>query len=64
MTRDDQIEMAVQIRGKLKGRITVAAAAPQNEIITAARELVKDILGDTPIKKAIVVPGRLVNLVT
>ncbi len=55
--------MAVQIRGKLKGRITIAVGAPQSEVITAAREAVKDVLGDTPIKKAIVVPGRLVNLV-
>ncbi|MCH7873285.1 MAG: class I tRNA ligase family protein, partial [Planctomycetes bacterium] len=63
LTRDDEVEMAVQIKGKLRGRITVVVGAAQDEIITAAREAVKDVLGDTPIKKAIVVPGRLVNLV-
>ena len=61
----DEIELGLQINGKLRGSITVPAGADKAAIETAAlaREaFVKQAEGATP-KKVIVVPGRLVNVV-
>jgi leucyl-tRNA synthetase len=61
----DEIELVLQINGKLRGAITVPADASRETIERLAAEsevFVKLTDGATP-KKIIVVPGRLVNLV-
>jgi leucyl-tRNA synthetase len=61
----DQIELMLQINGKLRGSIWVAAAADKGQIETSAlahEAVVKQAAGAAP-KKVIVVPGRLVNVV-
>jgi leucyl-tRNA synthetase len=61
----DEIELVLQINGKLRGSIRVAAGADKDEIETAARatpEFAKFADGRDP-KKVVVVPGRLVNIV-
>ena len=61
----DEIELMLQINGKLRGAIVVAAGASKAEIEQAAMAsevFLKLANGATP-KKVIVVPGRLVNLV-
>ncbi|QLG87015.1 leucine--tRNA ligase [Chitinibacter bivalviorum] len=60
----DEIKLMVQINGKLRGEIHVAAGASKEEIEAAALadEGVKKHLEGTP-KKVIIVPGRLVNIV-
>ncbi len=65
LTVDATVEMAVQIRGKLRGRITVPAGATDDQVVEAARRdpKVAAALGDQPIRRAIVVKGRLVNLI-
>jgi leucyl-tRNA synthetase len=60
---DDQIELPVQVNGKLRGRISVAPDAPQDEVLAHAKAEVADHLADKTIRKEIVVPGRMVNLV-
>ena len=60
---EDTIEMAVQVMGKVRGRITVAADAEEEAVLTAAREAVADQLEGKTIRKQIVVKGRLVNFV-
>ena len=65
LTRDDEVEIAVQIKGKVRGRITVPADADDDTIIKLATEndkIAADIAGKE-IRKAIVVKGRLVNLI-
>ncbi len=65
LTRDATVEMAVQIKGKLRGRVTVPVEATEEEIVAEARKLAavdREIAGKQ-IRRAIVVPGRLVNLV-
>lgn len=59
------VEYVVQVNGKVRGRISVAADADQAVIEAAARNEanVKKFLGDTPIRKIIVVPGKLVSIV-
>jgi leucyl-tRNA synthetase len=61
----DQLELVVQINGKLRGKIKVAADADEEAVIAAAlvdAEVLRH-LGDKELVKKIVVPGRLVNLV-
>lgn len=59
-----QVELIVQVNGKLRGKIRVAPNADQQiiEVAALADEHVKKFLTSTP-KKVIVVPGRLVNIV-
>jgi leucyl-tRNA synthetase len=65
LTRDQVIEMAVQVRGKLRDRITVPADATDEQVVAAAlkRPNVAREIGDKPVKRSIVVRGRLVNLI-
>jgi leucyl-tRNA synthetase len=61
----DQIELMLQINGKLRGSILVPAAAEKAQIEATAlahEAVVKQAAGAAP-KKVIVVPGRLVNVV-
>lgn len=62
---NDQITMAIQVNGKLRGSVTVNADAPDDVIIAAAHELatVQAALNGLAIKKTIVVPKRIVNMV-
>jgi leucyl-tRNA synthetase len=65
MLVDDEIELPVQILGKIKARIMVSTKATPQEIETAvlaSEEVQKQLAGRAP-KKIIVVPGRMVNLV-
>jgi leucyl-tRNA synthetase len=61
----DQIELVLQINGKLRGSITVPAGADKASIEAAAlasEAFLKQADGAPP-KKVVVVPGRLVNVV-
>jgi leucyl-tRNA synthetase len=60
-----EIELAVQICGKLKGRITVPADADAKttEAIALSDEKVIAAIDGRTVKKVIVVPGRIVNIV-
>jgi leucyl-tRNA synthetase len=61
----DEIELVLQVNGKLRGALTVPASADRAAIEAAALaspELAKFAEGRTP-KKVVVVPGRLVNVV-
>jgi len=59
-------EIPVQIKGKLRGKIEVAADADAEQIEALAREDAKvaELLSGTEVVKVIVVPGRLINFVT
>ncbi|MBD3810953.1 MAG: leucine--tRNA ligase [Betaproteobacteria bacterium] len=61
----DEIELMLQVNGKLRGQIRVAAAADKTAIETTAlaSEAAQKYLGGQPPKKVVVVPGRLVNIV-
>ncbi len=62
---EDEIEMPVQINGKLRDRISVKkdAALAQIESAALAAPKVLEHLGENSPKKVIVVPGKLVNIV-
>ena len=61
----DTVEYPVQINGKVRSRITVAASAPPAEVEAAALADSKVVasLDGSPVKKVIVIPGRMVNIV-
>ncbi len=59
----DEVEIAVQINSKIKGKTTVSTAASDEEVAAAAKEAVIETLGDATIKKTIVIKGRLVNFI-
>jgi leucyl-tRNA synthetase len=61
----DELELVLQINGKLRGSLTVPASASLQEIeklAVASEDFAKHAAGATP-RKVIVVPGRLVNVV-
>lgn len=61
----DEIELVVQVNGKLRAHITVAIDADKQTIETAAlnEPNVQRFVGDKMVKKVIVVPNKLVNVV-
>jgi leucyl-tRNA synthetase len=62
---EDEIEIVLQVNGKLRDRITVALKATDAELEAAARanQKVQHALGDKTIRKVVVVPKKLVNVV-
>ncbi|MBE3069115.1 MAG: class I tRNA ligase family protein, partial [Planctomycetes bacterium] len=63
--REDEVEIAIQVNGKLRAHLTVAAGAPEDAVREAAlaNDRVKDAIGAATVRKVIVIPGRLVNIV-
>ncbi len=61
----DEIELMLQVNGKLRGKITVAVDADKDAIeqTALASPEVQKFMGGKPAKKVVVVPGRLVNVV-
>ena len=58
-----EVELAVQVNGKVKAKITVASDAAEAAIRETALEAIADATAGKDIKKVIVIPGRLVNVV-
>ncbi len=64
-TRASEVEIAVQVCGKIKGRITIPADLSDDEVIAlaSAEPKVKEALENGKLVKSIVVKNRLVNLI-
>lgn len=63
--KQDKIELMVQVNGKLRAKINVAADADKDQVEQAAmaEDNVKKFVDGKEIRKVIVVPGRLINIV-
>ena len=59
----DEVELAVQVNGKVKAKIMVATDAPEEDIRAVALDAVASATEGKDVKKVIVIPGRLVNVV-
>ncbi|HMO56460.1 MAG TPA: leucine--tRNA ligase [Roseiflexaceae bacterium] len=61
----DEVEVVLQVNGKVRGKIMVPAAADsaQLEAWALTNDRVQGFIGGKPVRKVIVVPGRLVNIV-
>ncbi len=62
---EDTVEIAVQVNGKVRGRAVVARDASEADVLAAALAdaAVKTAIAGKEIRRRVVVPGRLVNLV-
>ncbi|MBZ5598709.1 MAG: leucine--tRNA ligase [Acidobacteriia bacterium] len=65
LAKEEEIEIPVQVNGKLRGRITVPADADDGSVRerALADEKVKATIAGKQVVKVIIVPGRLVSLV-
>ncbi len=65
MLHDDTIELPVQINGKVRARITVPADADNDTVqsVATAQERVAAELDGKTIRKVIVVPGKIINII-
>ena len=65
MLEHETFELVVQVNGRVRDRVEVAVGLSEDELVARAKELprVRSHLDGKPVRKAIVVPGRLVNLV-
>jgi len=64
MARNESVQLAVQVNGKLRGTLTVSPDITQDDAVVAAKgdpNIAKFITGE--LRKIIFVPGRLLNLV-
>jgi leucyl-tRNA synthetase len=61
----ETVEMAVQVNGKVRARVTVPADADHATVEAAARadERIANLLADAAVRRVVVAPGRLVNFV-
>jgi len=62
---EEQITLVIQVNGKLRDRITVPASIGEEEAreLALGRERIKGYLQGKEVRKAIYVPGRLINVV-
>ncbi|GKQ42474.1 leucine--tRNA ligase [Companilactobacillus sp. RD055328] len=62
---DDQVEIIVQVNGKLRGKVEVPLDTPNDitQELALNEENVKKFIGDKEVVKIIVVPNRIVNIV-
>jgi leucyl-tRNA synthetase len=65
LAKEEEIEIPIQVNGKLRSKIVVPADADQNTIQQTAQsdEKLKAAIRGKQIVKVIVIPGKLVNLV-
>ncbi|MCZ7649279.1 MAG: leucine--tRNA ligase [Planctomycetota bacterium] len=63
LTVDASVELAVQVNGKVRGKIGVGADAGENEVKARAQEAVAAHLEGKQIVKVVVIKNRLVNIV-
>ena len=62
--KKDEVEIAIQINGKIRGRIMVPADLKKEDAdVLRENAAVKEAIGDKQIVKFIFVPGRLLNIV-
>jgi leucyl-tRNA synthetase len=59
----DEIEYVVQVGGKTRGTVTVARSADKQSIETSALAAMAKYLAGQGVKRIVIVPGRLINIV-
>ncbi len=65
LAREEEVELVIQINGKLRGKTMVPLGLSDEEIKKLALDdaRIREIIGDGTIRKVIVVKGRLINIV-
>lgn len=60
---EDEVEIVVQVMGKVRAKLTMSKDASKDEMEKLALEAIKDQIEGKTVRKVIVVPGKLVNVV-
>jgi leucyl-tRNA synthetase len=62
---EDEVRLAIQVNGKIRAHVTVPADATEDHVREAALAVdhVRETIGTATVRKVIVIPGRLVNIV-
>ena len=60
--KEDEVEIVVQINGKVKGKLVIGAEEDKDSVLAKAKEVLGDKLNGNIVKE-IYVPGRIVNIV-
>ncbi len=65
LLKEDLVSLAVQVNGKKRGLLSVAADLPESEALTLAQEIdtVKNAIGDATLRKVIYVQGKILNII-
>ena len=65
LLKQDTVKMVVQVHGKRRAEIEVAKDAPREDVekLALAQAAVQRAIGGKPVRRVIVVPGRIVNIV-
>jgi leucyl-tRNA synthetase len=65
LTKADEIEVPVQINGKLRARLNVPAGTDEATLreMALADERIRELIAGKQVRKVIIVPGKLVNIV-
>ncbi|HOB87485.1 MAG TPA: leucine--tRNA ligase, partial [Bacillota bacterium] len=65
LLRREEVEIVIQINGKVRGKMTVPVDCSQEELVELARghQRIGELLQGKEIRRAVAVPGKLVNLV-
>ncbi|MBN1646746.1 MAG: leucine--tRNA ligase [Spirochaetales bacterium] len=65
LTIDDEVTVVIQINSKVRAKIMLPPDAAKEQMEKAAleQERIKELLGDLTVRKLIVIPGKLVNIV-
>ena len=65
LARDDSVQVAIQVNGKLRDRLTVPKGLPRDQLSARARETekIRALLDGKTIRKVVEIPDRLVNFV-
>jgi leucyl-tRNA synthetase len=61
--QQDEIEYVVQVNGKTRGSVRLPKEADRQQIEGSAAQSMQKYVGNQTIKKVIIVPGRLINIV-
>jgi leucyl-tRNA synthetase len=63
LCEEDEVEVPVQINGKVRGRITLPKDASEDQALAAARQALRSQLEGKTLRKTIWVPGKILNLI-
>jgi leucyl-tRNA synthetase len=63
LCKDDEVEIVVQVNGKVRGKLTIATGTDKDEMIAKAKEVIGDSIAGKTVVKEIAVPDKLVNIV-
>ncbi|HCX49227.1 MAG TPA: hypothetical protein DG757_09365, partial [Bacillus sp. (in: Bacteria)] len=60
---EDEVEIVVQVMGKVRAKLTMSKDASKEEMEQLALEAIQDQIEGKTVRKVVVVPGKLVNVV-